>query len=102
MYCKNCNGTMIGNGFTTPIHCEYVDLPNDVEADSGPHFCNFEEEVMEKPNKNWQLTPVESSQYIPDAQEIAELEAIEKKQKQCEHKNFDNEDGCLDCGHYSK
>ena len=43
-YCPVCGGNLIGDGYTTPIHCENVDLPLDVEADSGPHYCEAESE----------------------------------------------------------
>ena len=27
--CKHCNGSMIEDGFTSPVHCETVDVPTD-------------------------------------------------------------------------
>ena len=55
------------------------------------------------PSRFWELTPVMADpHYIPDAQEIAEMKAVEDAQKEYSHKNFDNEDGCLDCGYYVK
>lgn len=52
---------------------------------------------------HWKLTPVPADpHYIPDAQEIAEMEEIEKLQQNCPHANFNLEDGCLDCGFYAK
>jgi hypothetical protein len=54
-------------------------------------------------NKYWKLEPASMDYYyIPDAQEIAEMEEMESQQLKCEHKNFNFEDGCLDCGYYSK
>jgi hypothetical protein len=54
-------------------------------------------------NNFWTLTPVvRDRNYIPDAQEIAEMEELEKQQQECRHTNFSLEDGCLDCGYYTK
>jgi hypothetical protein len=51
----------------------------------------------------WILQPATVDRYyIPDAQEIAEMEYHEKEMKECSHKNFSPEDGCLDCGFDSK
>ena len=51
----------------------------------------------------WELAPSKPDRYyIPDAQEIAEMEAWEELQEKCKHENFNNEDGCLDCGYYAK
>lgn len=51
---------------------------------------------------HWELKPAVADSYIPDAQEIAEMAELEKMQSECKHENFNNEDGCLDCGYYSK
>jgi hypothetical protein len=52
---------------------------------------------------HWQLTPVIPIwYYIPDAQEIAEMQDLEELQEKCKHENFNEEDGCPDCGYYSK
>lgn len=40
--------------------------------------------------------------YVPDAQELAEYEEIEKLQAECKHPDFNSEDGCPDCGFYAK
>ena len=39
MSCPVCGGTMIGDGYTTPIHCENVDLDPWIEPDFGPIYC---------------------------------------------------------------
>ena len=44
MNCKDCGGTMIGDGVTTPLHCEFVDTPADREADAPPLFCGLGDE----------------------------------------------------------
>jgi len=40
--CKNCGGTMIGDGYTTILHCEFADeeLYRDKEPDTSPVYCN--------------------------------------------------------------
>lgn len=37
--CPNCGGSIYGNGYTTPFHCENVESPDDAEPDSGPYYC---------------------------------------------------------------
>ena len=39
MNCPVCGGTMIGDGYTTPIHCENVDIDPWIEPDFGPIYC---------------------------------------------------------------
>lgn len=39
MNCPVCGGTMIGDGYTIPIHCENVDLDPWIEPDFGPIYC---------------------------------------------------------------
>ena len=46
MSCPVCGGTMIGDGYTTPIHCENVDLDPWIEADFGPIYCIEEQAEM--------------------------------------------------------
>ena len=33
-------GVMLGDGYTYPYHCEFVDLDGDEEPDSGPWYCS--------------------------------------------------------------
>lgn len=40
--CPKCGGTMCGDGYAVARHCEFVDLPEDAEADSGPWLCDYE------------------------------------------------------------
>ena len=44
--CKNCGGDMIGDGYTSVIHCEYADheLIDLCEPDCSPIFCDFKED----------------------------------------------------------
>ena len=46
MSCPICGGTMIGDGYTTPIHCENVDLDPWIEPDFGPIYCVKESSEM--------------------------------------------------------
>lgn len=63
----------------------------------------FTTKIMNKPNPHWIVTPAPvDKHYIPDAQEITEMQAIEDMQNSCMHKTIDPEDGCLDCGYYAK
>lgn len=55
-----------------------------------------------EPSQFWTLEQATVDNYIPDAQEIAEMEEWEKLMEECPHKNFSDEDGCLDCGYNSK
>ena len=41
--CVSCGGAMVGDGFTRTSHCEFVDLPSDVEKDVGPIYCELEQ-----------------------------------------------------------
>lgn len=46
MSCPVCGGTMIGDGYTTPIHCENVDIDPWIEPDFGPIYCVEESPEM--------------------------------------------------------
>jgi hypothetical protein len=39
MICPNCGGKLIGDGMRTPVQCEFVEVPADVEVDAGPFYC---------------------------------------------------------------
>jgi len=43
MSCKNCGGTMHGDGYTSPVVCEYAEVDT-LEPDAGPVYCTFEEQ----------------------------------------------------------
>ena len=45
MSCIKCGGEMIGDDYTMVLHCENVDDIEGYEADAGPIYCDFEEEV---------------------------------------------------------
>ena len=42
MWCKKCGGEMIGDGYTSVMHCEFVvsDI-SDLEPDANPVECDF-------------------------------------------------------------
>lgn len=42
--CKNCGGTLIGDGYRTVVHCEYAEIDFDLAPDEGPVYCEGEEE----------------------------------------------------------
>jgi len=44
--CPKCGGSMIGDGYTTVLHCENADEPTYefLEPDAGPVYCDFKEE----------------------------------------------------------
>jgi hypothetical protein len=44
MFCKDCGGTMVGDGHTLASQCEFASSVDCVEPDSGPHYCGFREE----------------------------------------------------------
>ena len=40
MQCKTCGGNMEGDGFTTPLHCETLDITGEgYEPDASPIYC---------------------------------------------------------------
>ena len=44
MTCIKCGGNMIGDGYTSFVHCEYApDVHDPVEPDGGPFYCDYEE-----------------------------------------------------------
>ena len=45
--CKDCGGTMIGDGHTMVLHCEFAEekLYCDKEPDAGPVYCDLSEEL---------------------------------------------------------
>jgi hypothetical protein len=47
--CPKCGGTLYGDGYTTPIHCEFVDIGDMVlECDANPVYCDFDEDNREE------------------------------------------------------
>ena len=40
MKCPICNGDMLGDGVTSPMHCEFVEVDPWVEPDAPTTFCD--------------------------------------------------------------
>jgi hypothetical protein len=52
MICPKCGGDLVGDGYSTVIHCEYAD-PSMYEynaPDDGPVLCDFKEEEDDTTN----------------------------------------------------
>jgi hypothetical protein len=43
MTCKNCGGSMVGDGYTLVRHCENVNDIQDKEPDAGPIYCELKD-----------------------------------------------------------
>ena len=43
LVCSVCGGSIIGDGYTQPMHCENVDCPPDREADAPVLECEKED-----------------------------------------------------------
>lgn len=41
--CINCGGTMMGDGYKTVLHCEFVEDIEGIEADADPVYCDYDE-----------------------------------------------------------
>ena len=53
MKCPNCGGSMLGDGYTTPIHCEHVHGDALLVApDSNIVLCNPQDEDYDQ----WETT----------------------------------------------
>lgn len=39
--CPNCGGDLVGDGYTSVVHCEYVDPDPWLEPDANPVYCNY-------------------------------------------------------------
>ena len=42
--CPKCGGTIIGDGYTSPEHCEFAEVDPWVEADAPAVLCTFGDE----------------------------------------------------------
>ena len=43
--CPACGGQLVGDGYTTVVHCESLDVIGEgLEPDAPPVYCNFDEE----------------------------------------------------------
>ena len=43
--CPHCGGTILGDGYTTVIHCEFADEAEvwQAESDANPIWCDFDD-----------------------------------------------------------
>lgn len=39
MSCPFCGVDVLGDGIKTPVRCEYAEVPEDAEPDSGLYWC---------------------------------------------------------------
>lgn len=44
MNCPKCGGTIIGDGYTSPMHCEFAEVDPWAEADAPIVLCTEEDE----------------------------------------------------------
>jgi hypothetical protein len=44
MTCSKCGGDIIGDGYTSPMHCEYAETDVGTECDAEITECDFEED----------------------------------------------------------
>ena len=42
--CPNCGGDLIGDGYTSVVHCEYANEESyeNCEPDAGPIYCTYD------------------------------------------------------------
>lgn len=45
MQCPLCGGEMVGDGYTSVLHCEFAESDLTVAPDSTPIYCDFDEEA---------------------------------------------------------
>jgi len=55
--CPVCGGSIVGDEYNIPAHCENVEVPMDAEADSGPYYCPMTRKVQEFDNL-WDIVDV--------------------------------------------
>ena len=44
---------MIGDGYKTVAHCEFVDVPEDIEPDADPIYCTLDEDEILTKYQGW-------------------------------------------------
>ena len=44
--CPKCGGSLYGDGYTMVIHCEFVEVPDGIEPDANPVYCEFTDEML--------------------------------------------------------
>ena len=58
MTCPVCSASMMGDGYASTLRCEFAEVPEDAEPDSGPYYCGvsdmeaqencYEKDIIEK------------------------------------------------------
>lgn len=51
MKCPNCGGTIIGNGDSVALHCEFASYREDCEPDAEVYYCELDPEVIQSLHK---------------------------------------------------
>lgn len=48
MTCEKCGGTMVGDGYTSVLHCEFAEEAtyDSLEPDASPVYCDFVNEDL--------------------------------------------------------
>ena len=46
MYCKDCGGSMIGDGYNSYLRCEFSNQDEEKEPDSEIVYCGYKEEIF--------------------------------------------------------
>lgn len=60
MPCPNCGGALVGDSYTTVIHCEFTD-PEGLEPDANPHYCGAKMPYL---LQNWSVTACPRDPYL--------------------------------------
>lgn len=66
MKCPICNGDMLGDGVTSPMHCEFVEVDPWVEPDAPTTFCDAPSSVKPAGFKLDGLRALLKNQYVDD------------------------------------
>jgi len=64
MKCPICNGDMLGDGVTSPMHCEFVEVDPWVEPDAPTTFCDAV--PIPKPDRFQALRDLLRHQYVDE------------------------------------
>ena len=64
MKCLDCNSDMLGDGVTSPLHCEFIAVDPWVEPDADPVFCGAV--PIPKPDRFKALQAVLKNEYSDD------------------------------------
>ena len=66
IYCNNCNGDIIGDGYNSVMHCEFADddKVHFCAGDEGPVLCDYEEPDTD--GGNWQDEEAEKAEKMAE------------------------------------